>query len=306
MQNKSPSPSALNPAGLANLAVVYLVWSSTYLAIRIAVREGAGFPPFTMGLMRAALGGGLLILWAYLQKQRVRITRREMLVLFASGTLLWMLGNGLVAFAEQRTASGLAALLLAATPIWTALIEAIWDRKLPSPRLFAVLVIGFLGIVVLTLPSLTSGVHADVIAILLLQIASVAWSAGSVYQARNQLSLTPRVSSGYQMLFGAIGFALMMVLTNEPAPTPNQEAWLAWLYLVIFGTLAFTAYVTALKLLPTRIVMTYAYINPVLAMLLGYFILHEQITTYTLVGSALVLLGVAGVFRDRHSHAPKQ
>src|SRR5690606_20576573 len=132
MQNKSPSPSALNPAGLANLAVVYLVWSSTYLAIRIAVREGAGFPPFTMGLMRAALGGALLILWAYLQKQRVRITRREMLVLFASGTLLWMLGNGLVAFAEQRTASGLAALLLAATPIWTALIEAIWDRKLPS------------------------------------------------------------------------------------------------------------------------------------------------------------------------------
>ncbi|MBX3003531.1 MAG: EamA family transporter [Anaerolineales bacterium] len=306
MQNKSPSPSALNPAGLANLAVVYLVWSSTYLAIRIAVREGAGFPPFTMGLMRAALGGALLILWAYLQKQRVRITRREMLVLFASGTLLWMLGNGLVAFAEQRTASGLAALLLAATPIWTALIEAIWDRKLPSPRLFAALVIGFLGIVVLTLPSLTSGIHADVIAILLLQIASVAWSAGSVYQARNQLSLTPRVSSGYQMLFGAIGFALMMVLTNEPAPTPNQEAWLAWLYLVIFGTLAFTAYVTALKLLPTRIVMTYAYINPVLAMLLGYFILHEQITTYTLVGSALVLLGVAGVFRDRHSHAPKQ
>ncbi|MBX3005605.1 MAG: EamA family transporter [Anaerolineales bacterium] len=306
MQNKSPSPSALNPAGLANLAVVYLVWSSTYLAIRIAVREGAGFPPFTMGLMRAALGGALLILWAYLQKQRVRITRREMLVLFASGTLLWMLGNGLVAFAEQRTASGLAALLLAATPIWTALIEAIWDRKLPSPRLFAALVIGFLGIVVLTLPSLTSGIHADVIAILLLQIASVAWSAGSVYQARNQLSLTPRVSSGYQMLFGAIGFALMMVLTNEPAPTPNQEAWLAWLYLVIFGTLAFTAYVTALKLLPTRIVMTYAYINPVLAMLLGYFILHEPITIHTLVGSALVLLGVAGVFRDRHSHAPKQ
>ncbi|MCW5888132.1 MAG: EamA family transporter [Anaerolineales bacterium] len=306
MQNKSPSPSALNPAGLANLAVVYLVWSSTYLAIRIAVREGAGFPPFTMGLMRAALGGALLILWAYLQKQRVRITRREMLVLFASGTLLWMLGNGLVAFAEQRTASGLAALLLAATPIWTALIEAIWDRKLPSPRLFAALVIGFLGIVVLTLPSLTSGIHADVIAILLLQIASVAWSAGSVYQARNQLSLTPRVSSGYQMLFGAIGFALMMVLTNEPAPTPNQEAWLAWLYLVIFGTLAFTAYVTALKLLPTRIVMTYAYINPVLAMLLGYFILHEPITIHTLVGSALVLLGVAGVFRDRRSHTPKR
>lgn len=289
----------LNRTGLANLLVVYLVWSSTYLAIRIAVREGAGFPPFTMGLMRAALGGMLLLTWSYFKKERIRLTRREALTLLVSGALLWVAGNGLVTFAEQRTESGLAALLVAASPIWAAVVEAVWDRKLPSALLFISLLIGFGGIVVLTLPSLSSGVHADAVATVALLVAAMAWSSGSVYQARNQLDLPPRVSSAYQMLFGSVGFALLAVLLKEPAPTPNTEAWLAWAYLVIFGTLAFTSYVVALKLLPTRIVMTYAYVNPVLALLLGYFILGEEITVYTIGGSLLVLLGVAGVFRER-------
>ncbi|MBX3047448.1 MAG: EamA family transporter [Anaerolineales bacterium] len=289
----------LNRNGLANLLVVYLVWSSTYLAIRIAVREGAGFPPFTMGLMRAALGCLILFTWSYFKKERIRITRREGLTLLVSGILLWVAGNGLVTFAEQRTESGLAALLVAASPIWAAVVEAVWDRKLPSPLLFISLLIGFGGIVVLTLPSLSSGVHADAIATLALLVAAMAWSSGSVYQARNQLDLAPRVSSAYQMLFGSIGFGILALLLKEPAPTPNTEAWLAWGYLVIFGTLAFTSYVIALKLLPTRIVMTYAYVNPVLALLLGYFVLGEEITVYTIGGSLLVLLGVAGVFRER-------
>src|SRR5690606_25054151 len=214
----------LNRTGLANLLVVYLVWSSTYLAIRIAVREGAGFPPFTMGLMRAALGGVLLLTWSYLQKQRIRLTRREVGALAISGLLLWVAGNGLVTFAEQRTDSGLAALLVAASPIWAAVVEAIWDRKLPSPLLFVSLLIGFGGIVVLTLPSLSSGVQADTIATLALLAAAVAWSSGSVYQARNQLNLAPRVSSAYQMLFGSIGFAVLAFVLKEPAPTPNTEA----------------------------------------------------------------------------------
>lgn len=295
----------LNRVGLANLLVVYLVWSSTYLAIRIAVREGAGFPPFTMGLMRAALGCLILFTWSYFQKQRIRITRREGIVLAVSGLLLWVAGNGLVTFAEQRTESGLAALLVAASPIWASVVEAVWDRKLPSPLLFVSLLIGFGGIVVLTLPSLSSGVEADTIATLALLAAAMAWATGSVYQARNQLTLAPRVSSAYQMLFGSIGFAVLAIVLKEPTPTPNAEAWLAWLYLVIFGTLAFTSYVVALKLLPTRIVMTYAYVNPVLAILLGYFVLREEITLFTIGGSLLVLVGVAGVFRERMS-AQKQ
>jgi drug/metabolite transporter (DMT)-like permease len=298
------APSALDPTGLANLFVVYLVWSSTYLAIRIAVREGAGFPPFTMGLMRAVLGGVILLTWGWLAKQRVRINRREAWVLAVSGILLWVGGNGLVTFAEQRSESGLAALLVSASPIWVAAIEAVLDRKLPSTLLFLSLLVGFGGIALLTVPTLSSGIHADTIAILALIGAPITWASGSVLQARNKIDLPARVNSGYQMLFGAIGFAVIVLLRGEPAPTPNTEAWLAWGYLVIFGTLAFTSYVTALNLLPTRIVMTYAYVNPVLAILLGYFVLGEEITVYTIGGSILVLLGVAGVFRERLRKQP--
>jgi drug/metabolite transporter (DMT)-like permease len=102
------------------------------------------------------------------------------------------------------------------------------------------------------------------------------------------------------MIFGAIGFAAVILLVKEPLPTPTTEAWLAWLYLLVFGSLfAFTSYVIALRLLPTRIVMTYAYVNPVLAVVLGWIVLGEQITWWTVAGTALVLLGVAGVFRER-------
>lgn len=304
IQAVSKAPSALDPTGLANLFVVYLVWSSTYLAIRIAVREGAGFPPFTMSLMRAVLGGVILITWAWLAKQRIKLNRKEIVVLAISGILLWVGGNGLVTFAEQRSESGLAALLVSASPIWVAAIEAVIDRKLPSQQLFLSLLIGFGGIALLTLPSLSSGIHADSVAILALIGAPITWATGSVFQARNKVDLPPRVSSGYQMLFGAVGFLAVVLLRQEPTPTPSQDAWLAWGYLVIFGMLAFTSYVTALNLLPTRIVMTYAYVNPVLAILLGYFVLGEEITAYTIGGSVLVLLGVAGVFRERLANQP--
>ena len=295
-------PQRLDPVGLANLFVVYLVWSSTYLAIRIAVREGAGFPPFTMGFMRAALGGAILLLWSRLRKQPIRLTKQEAVILAASGVLLWLGGNGLVTFAEQRAESGLAALLVSASPIWAAAIEAIIDRKLPSIRLVLALFVGFAGITVLTTPALMTGIRADTIAILALLVAPVTWASGSVLQARRPVKLSPRVSSAYQMLFGALGFAIVMVLRHEPLPTPTQEAWLAWVYLVIFGSLfAFTAYVTALRLLPTRIVMTYAYVNPVLAVALGWLVLGEAIPWWTVAGSALVLMGVAGVFRERRT-----
>ena len=295
-------PQRLDPVGLANLFVVYLVWSSTYLAIRIAVREGAGFPPFTMGFMRAALGGAILLLWSRLRKHPIRLTKQEAVILAASGMLLWLGGNGLVTFAEQRAESGLAALLVSASPIWAAAIEAIIDRKLPSIRLVLALFVGFAGISVLTTPALMTGIRADTIAILALLVAPVTWASGSVLQARRPVNLSPRVSSAYQMLFGAVGFAIVMVLRHEPLPTPTQEAWFAWIYLVIFGSLfAFTAYVTALRLLPTRIVMTYAYVNPVLALALGWLVLGEAITWWTVAGSALVLTGVAGVFRERRT-----
>jgi drug/metabolite transporter (DMT)-like permease len=291
---------SLDPTGLLNLSVVYVVWGSTYLAIRVAVREGSGFPPFMMGAMRVLLGGGLLVLWAGLRRIRVRLTRQELLVAAGSGLLLWFGGNGLVVWAEQRAASGYAALILASTPVWVALMEAVLDRRSPTLLLIASLLIGFTGIGVLSAPVIEQSASRDVLSVVALLGASISWGAGSVLQSRRRLELTPSVYSGYQQMFGGLGFLLAALVFGEPLPTPSPQAWLAWIYLVIIGSLfAFTAYVQALRLLPTSVVMTYAYVNPVIAVVLGWLVLGESITGWTVCGAAMVLLAVAEVFRDR-------
>jgi drug/metabolite transporter (DMT)-like permease len=208
----------------------------------------------------------------------------------------------MVVYAEQRADSGLAALLIAAIPIWSALIEAVIDRKWPSRALAGSLVIGFAGVGILAAPSMMTGVHADLLAILALLVAAFSWASGSVLQARSPVDIGPVLSSAYQMLTGSIGFLGLMLVTQEPRPTPALDAWLAWAYLVVFGTIAFISYVTVLQILPTKIVMTYAYVNPVLALVLGWLVLGETITVWTVAGSALVLLGVWGVFRERYQH----
>jgi len=291
---------ALDPIGLVNLAVVYVVWSSTYLAIRVAVREGAGFPPFTLGLLRMLVAGILLLIWGKIRGARLIPTRKELLVLTGSGLLLWPIANGLVNWAEQHADSGIAALTVASAPIWTALIETILNRRTPSLRLILSLLTGFAGIVLLSMPSLLAGATADTLAILALLFASLCWSCGSVLQSRRPVGLSPRVSSGYQHMIGGAGFIIIVLLLQEPKPNPTPSAWLAWGFLVVFGFfIVFTAFVITLQRLPIRVTMTYAYVNPVGAMILRALIFQEPITLWTLGGALFVLLGVVGVFRDR-------
>jgi len=286
--------------GIFNLLIVYFVWGSTYLAIRVAVREGAGFPPFAMGAMRTLIAGMILILWSATIRKRVKLERQELMILLISGLLLWLGGNGLVNWAEQRADSGLATLIIAATPLWVAIMEAIIERRWPSVQLIAAIMIGCAGIAVLSIPVLRVGVQADLYSIIGLLLAGFSWGVGTILQSRRPVAVDPAVSSGYQQLFGGIGFVLISLFVGEPRPTPIPEAWLAWGYLVVFGSLfAFTAYVKAVQLLPTSIVMTYPYVNPVIAVFLGWLILNEPITIWTLAGAGLVLLGVAGVFNER-------
>ena len=302
------SPTAdrkITPVGLTHLFAIYTIWSSTYLAIRIAVQSGSGFPPFTFGMTRVVCAAIILLIWAKLSDQRLKPTRRELKLLAISGVLLWTGGNGLLTWAEQYADSGLAALLIAAIPIWAAIIEAIIDRRWPSWQLTGALLLGFIGIALLAAPTLLGGVRADFLSLIALICAPILWASGSVLQARNPLDLAPRVSSSYQMLAGAVGFTILIFLTGEPAPAPTPAAWTAWLYLMIFGAvIAFTSYITALQTLPTNVVMTYAYINPMLAVLLGWLILDEKLTSWTFGGMVLVLLGVAGVFNERYKKRP--
>jgi drug/metabolite transporter (DMT)-like permease len=293
-----------------HLGIVYLVWGSTYLAIRVAVREGSGFPPFSMGASRVILAGLLLLGWAALSRKRVRPTGRELLILGGSGLLLWSVGNGLVLWAEQRADSSLAALMVSTTPIWAVLIEAALDRRRPSPLLLAGLFSGLLGIGLLSAPVLAGGVRADVLSVVALALAAIAWAIGSVLQNRNPVDLALRVSSGYQHLAGGIGFLVLVLLMREPLPRPQPQALAAWGYLLVFGSLiAFTSYVQTLRKLPMSIATTNAFVNPVIAVILGAALLQEPLTPWNVSGAALVLLAVAGAFRDRQlqrSRAPSQ
>jgi drug/metabolite transporter (DMT)-like permease len=286
--------------GLFHLGIVYLVWSSTYLAIRVAVRPGAGFPPFSLATLRSLLAFPLLLLWAGLLGHRLWPTRRELGLLAGSGVLLWTFGNALVVVAEQRIDSALAALLIASTPIWVVLLESLLDRRAPSPLRVGALLVGFAGVALVGYPALRAGVRADVLAVAALLAAALSWGAGSLLQRRRPVALDPMVSAAYQMLFGGLGTGLMALIYREPLPTPSPKAWLAFGFLLVFGSLiSFTSFLKALHLLPTRVVFTYGYVNPVLATFLGWLILGEHLAGVTLVGGGLVLLGVAGAFRAR-------
>lgn len=298
MSKSSPLPLA----GLLHLLVVYVVWGSTYLAIRLAVREGSGFPPFTLGAARLLVAGALLMAWAAWRgggRGGLKVSGPDRGVLAGGGLLLWVGGNGLVMWAEQRADSGYAALLVASTPIWVALMEAVLDRRRPPLALVLPLLAGFAGVGLLTVPRALTGSRADALAVLALVLAPASWGAGSLLQRRRPVSLEPVVSSGYQHLIGGLGFLLAALATREPEPHPTPEAWGAWAYLVTFGSLvAFTSYLQALRLLPIRLVTTYAYVNPVIAVILGRLVLGEPVTTWTAAGFTLVLLGVLGVFRN--------
>ncbi|MFC2099605.1 EamA family transporter [Candidatus Bipolaricaulota bacterium] len=294
--------SALSAKGLAHLSVVYVVWGSTYLAIRLAVREGAGFPPFALGAIRVLIAGGLLVAWGAWRRMRLRLTRAEFITLAIAGLLMWPSANGLVNWAEQRADSSYAALLVGALPIWAALIEAILDRKRPSWRLLVSLLVGFVGLGLLTAPKLAVAGGADVLTIIMLLIAPIPWAVGSILQLRRPVGTSPLISAAYLHLFGGVGFVALSLLTREPQPSPSPAAWGALAYLTVAGSIgAFTSYVQTLRLLPLSVAMTYAYVNPAIAVVLGWILLHEPITPPILGGMALILGGVYGVFREKYA-----
>jgi len=300
----SDQRSAPSTQGLAHLAVVYVFWGSTYLAIRLAVRDGAGFPPFALGASRVLVAGVILLAWGALRGMRVRLERSELLTLAISGVLMWSAANGLVSWAEQRADSSYAALLVGMLPLWSAGIGALLDRRRPTWRLSLSLLVGFAGLGLLTAPRLVQAQGADVVSILVLVAAPIFWASGSILQTRRPVGVTPLVSAGYLHLFGAAGFVALSLLSREPLPTPTPTAWGAWGYLVVAGSiLGFTSYIPILRILPMSVAMTFAYVNPVIAVILGSLVLHEPLTPPILGGMALILAGVWGVFHEKYRRA---
>lgn len=286
-----------------NLLIVYVIWGSTYMAIRVGVQAGSGFTPFSLGFYRVITSGIILLLIAKFRKNKFTTTRKEIILVLTSGFFLWTGGNGLLMVAEVNVNSGLAALFVGTLPLWMQIFESIIDKKMPTLNNFKFLMIGFVGIFFLVYPTIRDGGTSGITSMIALLIATISWGVGSLIIARNKINLPSRIISAYQMFAGGIGFYILMKIFQNPFPTPNKEAFFAWGYLVIFGgAIAYTSYVTVLRELPMKIVSTYAYVNPIIAVILGWLILGEEITISLFLGSIFIVFGVVGVFNEKYQN----
>ncbi|WP_020389153.1 EamA family transporter [Kribbella catacumbae] len=277
------------------LAVVYVVWGSTYLFIRIVVE--ANIPPMLGMSARFLLAGVLLATFLALRSGigRLRVTSRELLGAGVVGLLLLAFGNGAVAIAEQTVPSGLAALLVAAVPLWLMLLR-VGGGERPRPLTWLGVLIGFGGAALLSLSG--GDTSAKPLSVAILILGTISWAAGSRFSPRLGLPKDPLVATLYEMLIGGAAMILLGVLRGEPGRLHLSEiepkGWIALAYLVAFGSLlAYSAYSYLLANAPISLIGTYAYVNPVVAVLLGWLILSEQITTKIMLGGAVVVVGVA-------------
>lgn len=292
---------------LANLWAIYLVWGSTYLAIRVAVET---IPPFLGAGIRFIIAG--LIVAAYLQLRGrldlAMIGRRELAASALVGGLLLLGGNGLVMTAEKTVPSGLAALLIASEPLFIVVLRIVVGQRISRTTL-ASIVVGLVGVAVLVLPAAGGGIGA-LTGPLILLVASLSWATGSFSSQRLPLPRDPLVSTSLQMLLGGLLLCAASVALGEAGAVRPAEISLASAaalgYLVVFGSLVgFTAYTWLLHHAPVSTVSTYAYVNPVVAVFLGWAILGEQISTPILVGAAIIVASVAFVVRRETLSRPR-
>lgn len=281
---------------VAAFAAVYLIWGSTYLAIRIAIET---MPPFLMAGSRFVIAGALLYGWAWLRgAPRPRLVHwRSALII---GGLLLLGGNGGVTWAEQEAPSSLAALIIASTPIWFVLLEALRPGgALPGRRTTVGVLLGFAGIALLIGPAGLAGEQAiSALSLVVLLLAPLWWAAGSLYSRRALLPRSPQQANGIEMLAGGALLLLAATATGEwsrlDASAISLRSATAFVYLVVFGSIiGFSAYLWLLKATSPAKAATYAYVNPVVAVLLGWALAGETVTASMLAAMTIILFSVA-------------
>lgn len=285
----------------AALVAVWIVWGSTYLAIRVAVET---MPPFLMAGTRFLIAGSALYALSVRRGDRLgdRPGGAQWRAAFIVGAALLLGGNGLVSWAEQRVASGIASLLVATVPLWMALLDrVVFGRRLSLVAVLG-LAIGFAGLAVLVQPS-GSG-RIDPLGAVALVAASLSWAAGSLYARRAPLPSRPLVGTGMQMLAGGLLLVLVGAATGELGRVHlfgiSVASMLGLGYLVVFGSwVGFSAYVWLLRVTRTSLVSTYAYVNPVVAVFLGWLFLAEPITARTLLAGGVIVVAVALIVTAR-------
>jgi drug/metabolite transporter (DMT)-like permease len=284
-------------------ALVYVFWGSTYLAIRIAVEH---IPPALLGGTRFLISGVLMLAYCWLTGRTIKLTRHEALRLFTIGVLLLTGGNVLLAYSEIYVPSGLAALIVAAVPIWVALIEGftVGGERLGTGGWLG-LMLGISGLAVLLWPQIWpvltgaenggGNFRMQLFASGVLLAGSLSWSVGSIISRRAKLGVGPFVATGWEMTFaGLVNSAIAFGLGDHHRVQWTARGISAVVYLIIFGSwVGFTAYIWLLEHVPTPKVATYAYVNPVVAVFLGWLILRERIDIYIAIGTIIVVAAVA-------------
>ena len=303
------STSSLPPSTgrvVAAFAAVYLIWGSTYLGIRFAIET---LPPFMMAGTRFLVAGGLLYGLLRLRGNPAP-SRAQWGGAAIVGCLLLLGGNGGVVWAQQRVPSGIAALMVAAVPLWMVLLDWLRPGGLrPKTAVIAGLILGTIGMAVLIGPEgLIGGDRVDPVGAGVLVLASFSWAAGSMYSRSARLA-TPLLATGQQMLAGGAALLVLGVLVGEPARmdlgAASSRSVLALLYLIIFGSLVgYTCYIWLLRVSTPAKVATYAYVNPLVAVLLGWLLAGEALTQRTIVAALVILTGVAVVTMKRRRARP--
>jgi drug/metabolite transporter (DMT)-like permease len=301
--NPRPAPSLLLVA--VALGIVYVVWGSTYLGIRIVVEEA---DPLTSMGQRYTVAGVLLgtLLAVRGGVGRLRVTRRQLLGTATLGLLLPLLGNGVVSVAESKGAtSGYTALLIAVAPLAIVVFRLV-EGDVPRPLTLLGVLTGFAGLALLVALGRDGGDVIPLAPALLVLFAASCWAFGSYIQPRLWLPEDPFVIAVYEMVLGGLMMTVAgMALGERFTLDYTSRTWVALGYLVVFGSVvAFSSYVWLIANAPISLVATYAYVNPVVAVLLGWLVLDERISTTTFVGGAIVVASVAIVITSERRPAP--
>jgi drug/metabolite transporter (DMT)-like permease len=276
-------------------ALVYVLWGSTYLAIGIAVEH---VPPPMMGAARFLIAGSAMLLWRKLSGHSIAVSLQEFFRLTVIGVLLLVSSNVVLAWAEQMIPTGLAALLAALVPLWLLLLERMSHKgERFSARAGIGIAMGLVGVAVLMWPKLRVGLaigHREIFGMFLVISATVSWATGSILSKRWHVRVDPYGASGWEMLMaGVVNLSVAGVLGEFSRTHWDRQAALAILYLIIAGSwIGFTAYVWLLKNVPTSKVATYAYVNPIVAVFLGWLVLHEKMDVWMFAGSVVIILSV--------------
>ncbi|WP_321478020.1 drug/metabolite exporter YedA [uncultured Paludibaculum sp.] len=289
-----PRPTPVRWQLLLAFAIVYVVWGSTYLGIRYAIDT---IPPLLMAGTRFLTAGSILLVWS-LSTNKARPSWRHWRTALVMGTLMLLCGNGFVTLAEQRIPSGLAALLVASEPLLLVLVAWAAPRGLrPTGRDFAGIIIGIAGVAILVWPSDLSGPGADLIGAGLVLAAALCWAVGSIYGIDAPSAPAPILANGMTMLCGGVLLFVSGVARGEvPQVHPEKisaVSFAAWAYLVVFGSiLAFSAYTYLLTATTPAKASTYAFVNPVVAVMLGWLVASEPLTVRSLSAMAAIVAAV--------------